>query len=288
MILASSAPAAASGNFFAYVKPSGLLGLFGSRDSASSRIDKAAARYAEAAPKSPQSVSVGNPTVTKFCYPGGAIAVQPGVQAITDHLVRITPYVHNSKDQVLVFFGTLSNLHELCARHHEFSSRGKSVLDPSAASGTGAQTTTCLLRMYQHFAGKEVMMLAELQGQYAFVLYDAVKKQAFAARDPSGSEPLFYKLDTDGAVLFTNDVDSLPTGEADHKGWKELAPGHYMCGRTITQFALSLDGLATRVHKESMDADALHAMLQAEVKAEEEERTFGFGSRPRLSRNRSK
>lgn len=65
-----------------------------------------------------------------------------------------------------------------------------------------------------------------------------------------------------GAVLFTNDVDSLPTGEADHKGWKELAPGHYMCGRTITQFALSLDGLATRVHKESMDADALHAMLQ--------------------------
>lgn len=85
------------------------------------------------------------------------------MQAITDHLVRITPYVHNSKDQVLVFFGTLSNLHELCARHHEFSSRGKSVLDPSAASGTGAQTTTCLLRMYQHFAGKEVMMLAELQ-----------------------------------------------------------------------------------------------------------------------------
>lgn len=29
-------------------------------------------------------------------------------------------------------------------------------------------------------------------------------------------------------------------------------------------------------------------VMQAEVKAEEEERTFGFGSRPRLSRNRSK
>ncbi|KAG2448871.1 hypothetical protein HYH02_006221 [Chlamydomonas schloesseri] len=286
-MLATSAPAT-TGAFFAYVKPSGLLGLFGSRDSASSRIDRAAARYAEVAPKSPQSVSIGSPTVAKFCYPGGAIAVQPGVQAITDHLVRITPYVHNSKDQVLVFFGTLSNLHDLRARTHEFAGRGKGGLDPAAASGTGAQTTTCLLQMYRHFSGKEVMMLAELQGQYAFVLYDAVKKQAFAARDPSGSEPLFYKLDADGAVLFTNDLNSLPSGESDRKGWKELAPGHYMCGRTITQFALSLDGLATRVHKESLDADALHAMLQAEVKAEEEERTFGFGSRPRLSRNRSK
>ena len=38
------------------------------------------------------------------------------------------------------------------------------------------------------------------QGQYAFVVYDSIRKQVFAARDPSGSEPLFMHVDEDDGI----------------------------------------------------------------------------------------
>lgn len=39
-----------------------------------------------------------------------------------------------------------------------------------------------------------------LQGQYAFVVYDSHRKQAFAARDPSGRESLYYSFDDDDGL----------------------------------------------------------------------------------------
>lgn len=39
-----------------------------------------------------------------------------------------------------------------------------------------------------------------LQGQYAFVVYDSNRKQAFAARDPSGREALYYSFDNDDGL----------------------------------------------------------------------------------------
>ena len=38
------------------------------------------------------------------------------------------------------------------------------------------------------------------QGIYSFVIYDSNRKQVFAARDPSGKEPLFYSVDEDEAL----------------------------------------------------------------------------------------
>ena len=43
-----------------------------------------------------------------------------------------------------------------------------------------------------------------MQGQYAFAAYDAERKQVFAARDPSGKEPLYYSFAEDGGVSFAN------------------------------------------------------------------------------------
>ena len=39
-----------------------------------------------------------------------------------------------------------------------------------------------------------------MQGQYAFAIYDGHRKQVFAARDPSGSEPLYMHVDDDDGV----------------------------------------------------------------------------------------
>lgn len=233
--------------------------------------------------------------------------MQPGIHRITDCLVRVTPYVHNTRDAVVVFFGTLSNLPDLVARRREFRGARTSSGSPPAgasgtwlsssppghvsggashgseATGTGAQTTSCLLDMYKHFAdGRELLLLSELQGQYAFVLYDSSKKTAFAARDPSGVERLYYKVEDDGGVSYTNSLDTLPAGEAggargDGRGsgergrWQELPPGHYMVGKHVAQFALTLQQLETREKKESLDADALHMLLRREVEEEGEE-----------------
>lgn len=51
------------------------------------------------------------------------------------------------------------------------------------------------------------------QGQFSFVLYDGEKRQVFAARDSSGSEPLYYALDEDGAVSLSNDQPPVPTAD---------------------------------------------------------------------------
>ncbi len=63
---------------------------------------------------------------------------------------------------------------------------------------------------------------ASAQGQFAFAAYDADRKQVFAARDPSGKEPLFYSFGEDGGVSFANNVLSVPGLE---ETWHALLPG---------------------------------------------------------------
>lgn len=61
-----------------------------------------------------------------------------------------------------------------------------------------------------------------MQGQYAFAAYDAERKQVFAARDPSGKEPLFYSFAEDGGVSFAN--QALAARGLD-ESWQALLPG---------------------------------------------------------------
>ncbi|GIL45747.1 hypothetical protein Vafri_2908 [Volvox africanus] len=283
--------AAHPGSFFCYVpKTPTLFGtLLGARAATEQAVNERLDRYVEATTRRSQAQAVSTTPETqvqKFVYPGGGVTVQPGIVPLTQELVRVTPYVQQSKDTILVFFGALSNLHDLLAR----SRSGSGVVAPEGA-GTGTLTTACLLDLYKSFEnGRELLMLSELQGQYAFVLYDSSKKQAFAARDPSGAEPLYFKIDEDGGVQYTNSLEHLPRGESERRSWKELKPGHYMLGKAVVQFALSLRQLEKREKKESLDADALHMMLQRESQAEEEERSGFSALAPvrSLLRNRSK
>ncbi|GFR40077.1 hypothetical protein Agub_g621 [Astrephomene gubernaculifera] len=279
------------GSFLCYVpkNPSIFGSLLGSRAAVEQAVNERLDRYAEASTRRTQaaqsSVSAAAQTqAQKFVFPGGGVTVQPGIQPITEQLVRVIPYVHNSKDAIVVFFGTLSNLQDLRAQRRNV--RGAAAAAVPADAGAGALTTSCLLDLYKRFGnGRELLMLSELQGQYAFVLYDSSRKQAFAARDPSGSEPLYFKVDEEGGVQYTNSLEQLPGGEADRRGWRELPPGHYMLGKSVSQFALSLRQLEKREKKESLDADALHMMLQQEEVQQEGD--GGFNAVRSLLRNRS-
>lgn len=242
------------------------------------KLDDVYQRYAEAYSKAQRDLSVdrllsavhasgsGSQHVQKYVLGGGGLLVQPGIQKITECLVKVTPYVHQDKDHIVVFFGTLSNLGDLLLRRHDFQSRRADR--HAAASSTGAVTSELILNLYKRFDDddEQMIMLSELQGQYAFVIYDNHKKQAFAARDPSGAEPLYYQIGSDGCVSFTNSPEQLPadnhadSGHAAGLGlqapasqpWVELPPGHYMVGKTITQFALTPAQLETRERTESL------------------------------------
>ncbi len=52
-------------------------------------------------------------------------------------------------------------------------------------------------------------------------MYDSKRRCVFAARDPSGREPLYHCLDGAGGVSFTNTSD-VSSAEVDQDDWEEV------------------------------------------------------------------
>ena len=59
---------------------------------------------------------------------------------------------------------------------------------------TSCMRTACFVSPCQY------MLLLPLQGVYSFFIYDSNRRSVFAARDPSGREPLYYAMDEDEAL----------------------------------------------------------------------------------------
>lgn len=55
-----------------------------------------------------------------------------------------------------------------------------------------------------------ILQTCLVQGQYAFVIYDSRRKQVLAARDPSGSVPLYIAFGDEGSVSFTSSLVAVP------------------------------------------------------------------------------
>jgi len=186
-----------------------------------------------------------------------AAVVHFGLFEVVGGIHRVQPSVFYDEDDNMfcVFQGYLSNLEELIERYYEHmnkalrfddekkSSSPTAVIMPKKTPGEKAAEL-----IYTMFSDKKngedpLIVLSELQGQYAFALYDGDKKQAFAARDSSGKEHLYFEIDDDGGLTISNS-DDLVVSSADGMGsvvWEELPPGHYLCGRPIKvhQFALT-------------------------------------------------
>ncbi len=53
------------------------------------------------------------------------------------------------------------------------------------------------------------------------MVYDSKRRSVFAARDPSGREPLYHCMDGDGGVSFTNTPD-VSSAEVEQAEWEEV------------------------------------------------------------------
>ena len=78
-----------------------------------------------------------------------------------------------------------------------------------------------ILALYKE---KGVSFLDDLNGIFAFVLYDAEKDEFLIARDPIGVVPLYIGKDSDGTIYVSSELKAL---EGNCESYEPFLPGHY-------------------------------------------------------------
>lgn len=222
------------------------------------------ATAALAAPAALAANAINESPATYQLGGGAALVVRFGLCEVAGlGLHHLAPNVHYepSTRTACVFSGHLQNLDELADRYasEAFAEGPTSPSSILAARADPRQLAAeTLLHMYLKERGGDLLvLLSELQGQFAFVLFDGEKRQVFAARDSSGGEPLHYCLDEDGAVSLSNSTPLVPTDDGAVQ-WQELPPGHFISGRSpkLQQFALTPAQLSIREsYERSMDEE---------------------------------
>ena len=82
-----------------------------------------------------------------------------------------------------------------------------------------------ILALYQD---KGIHFLEDLNGIFAFALYDEEKDEFLIARDPIGVIPLYIGYDADGKVYCASELKALE-GYCDR--YEPFLPGHYYCSK---------------------------------------------------------
>ena len=75
---------------------------------------------------------------------------------------------------------------------------------------------------------KGTSFLEDLNGIFAFVLYDTARNEFLIARDPIGVIPLYIGYDPDGTVLVASELKAL---EGQCERYESFLPGHYYWSR---------------------------------------------------------
>ncbi|MCK5493197.1 MAG: asparagine synthase (glutamine-hydrolyzing), partial [Candidatus Omnitrophica bacterium] len=150
--------------------------------------------------------------------------------------------------------------------------------------------TEVLVHLYEE---KGPDFVKDLNGQFAFAIWDKNKKQLMLARDRVGIRPLFYTI-VDGSLIFGSEIKSIfmdnrveraidPRGLAQlftfwanlgaqtvFKGIKELAPAHFLLfkdGNIITQRYWDLDfSKQQSKHSEQEYCEQLLDLLKDSIK----------------------
>lgn len=120
------------------------------------------------------------------------------------------------------------------------------------------------------YAEMGTAMFAQLDAEFALILYDGDKHQFLAARDPIGIRPLYYGYDKDGAIIFASEPKNLLTlCEQIYP----FPPGHYYADGEFCSYRdmtkkveireKALDSICKQIHdrlidgvKKRLDADA--------------------------------
>lgn len=115
----------------------------------------------------------------EYCDPEARVALAMRRLSILDIAGGHQPMSNEDGTIWIVFNGEIYNSPEL---HPDLEAKGHSFR-------TSHSDTECLLHLYED---KGEAMLADLNGMFAFVVYDQKQRRLFGARDRFGIKPLYY------------------------------------------------------------------------------------------------
>ena len=192
-------------------------------------------------------------------YCGGSAILAHERLSIVDPESGGQPLFSPDRKQVLAVNGEIYNHQEirrLYAGKYEFQ--------------TGSDCEV-ILALYRE---KGINFLEDLNGIFAFVLYDEEKDAFLIARDPIGVIPLYIGYDSDGSVYVASELKAL---EGFCEKYEPFLPGHYLWSEELRvkseEFKLPLKRYYQRdwfdyeaVKNNPASVDAIHDALTDAVK----------------------
>lgn len=167
------------------------------------------------------------------------------------------PLFSSDKQHVLAVNGEIYN-------HQEIRNR----LADQFAFQTGSDCEV-VLALYQetlrHHQGDWTWMLEQLNGIFAFALYDEERDEYLIARDPIGVIPLYIGRHSDGTLCVASELKAL---EGFCNYYEPFLPGHYYHSKQGEQVRWwTRDWMAYDAVKDNpVDVDGLRVGLQEAVK----------------------
>ena len=146
-------------------------------------------------------------------YCGGSAIMAHERLSIVDPESGRQPLFSPDKKQVLAVNGEIYNHRELRQRYagqYDFQ------------TGSDCEVILALYR------DKGIHFLEDLNGIFAFALYDAERDEFLIARDPIGVIPLYIGRDSDGRIYVASELKAL---EGQCESYEPFLPGHYYHSR---------------------------------------------------------
>ena len=167
-------------------------------------------------------------------YCGGSAILAHERLSIVDPESGGQPLYSPDRKQVLAVNGEIYNHQEIRRRYagrYDFQ------------TGSDCEVILALYR------DKGVDFLEELNGIFAFVLYDEEKDVFLIARDPIGVIPLYMGYDSDGTIYVASELKAL---EGQCERYEPFLPGHY-----LTNVQRSTFNVQRYYHRDWMQYDAV-------------------------------
>ena len=183
-------------------------------------------------------------------YCGGTAILAHERLAIVDPESGRQPLFSPDKKQVLAVNGEIYNHREIRGRYKD-----------KYQFQTGSDCEV-ILALYRERGDK---FLDELDGIFAFALYDAERDDYLIARDPVGVIPLYYGRDKEGRLYVASELKAL---EGQCERYAPFPPGHVLTGGdTMPRRYYRRDWFSyDNVKDNPADTDELRRALEAAVR----------------------
>ena len=225
----------------------GIVGIFNVKEQTSALREKAL--------KMSQKIRHRGPDWSGI-YCGGSAILAHERLSIVDPESGGQPLFSPDRKQVLAVNGEIYNHQEIRRRYagkYEFQ--------------TGSDCEV-ILALYRE---KGIDFLEDLNGIFAFALYDEESNEFLIARDPIGVIPLYIGYDADGTVYVASELKAL---EGQCERYEPFLPGHYVHGfNSSTLKPYNLKRYYQRdwmqydaVKDNTASVQAIHDALEAAVK----------------------